>query len=208
MRVRRRWQTALSAGQLDALQKLEAVQARMFVRAVRSQDFAAPASAELLALGGDFVKRALSNGWAGPHGCIASDDELRTLFERRWVELSHLRDNPRFKPTLAELRRYYRFLLLYPERIQSGDTPARERASVRLRYVDALSRRDTEYPVALARGSLLAELGMMQDSAQALGLQLARPEGAEWRLRARNYLLFAAENRSADQGEALPFDTP
>ncbi|HXK20177.1 MAG TPA: hypothetical protein VNG33_20335 [Polyangiaceae bacterium] len=196
--IAERVQAALAAGQVEALQRLRAVQARLFVRAVRAYSWQGAPSPELLALGGDFVSRARRNGWAGPDGCLASDDELWTLFGRRWADLARLRDEPHFKPTLGELRRYYRFLLLYPERGSGTDAPARERASMRLRYVEALARRDTEYPVGLARGSLFGELGMMQESAQALSQYLARPGSAEWNLRARNYLLFAASGQPSD----------
>jgi hypothetical protein len=161
-----------------------------------------------LALGGDFVKRAVRNGWVARDNCVASDDELTTLFARRWAELTRLRDEPHFKPTLGELRRYYRFLLLYPERGPGNDSAIRERANIRLRYVEALARRDTEYPVGLARGSLLGELGMMEESTQALSQQLARPLSGEWNLRARNYLLFAASGHASDAGELLPVDAP
>jgi hypothetical protein len=163
----------------------------LFVRAVRQQDFGAPASAELTALGGDFAARALRSGWADANGCIASDDELVTLFVLRWKELTRLGENPRFKPRLSELRAYYRFLLLYPEGGVGPEAP-RLRAAARLRYVMALERRDREYPGALARGSLLGALGMNSESAAALGEHLEGGPSRVWSLRARNYLLSVA----------------
>jgi hypothetical protein len=202
-----RVRAALAAGQVDALLRLRAVQARMFVRAVRAHSWRGPPSPELQALGGDFAVRAVRNGWAGPDGCLATDDELETLFIRRWTEITRLRDDAHFKATLGELRRYFRFLLLHPEHSVGSEPPARARASLRLRYVEALARRDTEYPVDLARGSLLGELSLMPQSAQALSRQLARPGRAEWNLRARNYLLYAADGRS-DATDLLPVDEP
>jgi hypothetical protein len=205
--IEERVQAALAAQQLPALARLRAVQARLFVKAVRRHAWGTAPARELAELGGDFVARATRNEWAGPHGCIASDDELTALFTLRWAELTHLRELPGFKPTLGELRRYYRFLLLFPERGKEDEKPARQRVGMRLRYVEALARRDTEYPILLARGSLLAELGMMPDSARALGQHLAKPR-AEWNLRARNYLLFAAESgETSDTGE-LPAEGP
>ncbi len=198
---------ALAAGQVDALLRLRAVQARMFVKVAREHSWRGPPSPELAALGGDFAVRALRNGWASPDGCVASDDELETLFVRRWTEMTRLRDDPHFKPTLGELRRYFRFLLLYPEHTVGSEPSARARASLRLRYVAALARRDTEYPVALARGSLFGELSLMPQSAEALSSQLARPGSAEWNLRARNYLLFAADGRG-DASDVSPGDEP
>ncbi|HYQ14637.1 MAG TPA: hypothetical protein VEQ58_02735, partial [Polyangiaceae bacterium] len=199
-----RVEAALRAGQLEALLRLRAVQASLFVRAVRAHHFGAPASDELRALGGDFASRALRNGWASAAGCIASDDELVALFERRWAELTHLKDAPPFRPALGELRRYYRFLLLHPEADSGAGTSPAERAAKRLRYVEALAHRDTEYPIDLARGSLLAELGMMPQSAQSLSRHLARPGAASWNLRARNYLLDAARGQGDFSGELAP----
>jgi len=206
--IEERVRTALAAGQLEALRRLRAVQARLFVAAVRAQRFGEPATDELRALGGDFAARARHNGWAGPAGSVASDDELATLFVRRWTELTRLREHPRFKPTLVELRSYYRFLLLHPEAGPGTDAPARERAGTRLRYVEALARRDTEYPAELARGSLLAEMGNMPQSAQALNQQLARAGSAFWNLRARNYLLYAASGQPDFSGDLAPGSGP
>ena len=199
---------ALTAGQVEALLRLRAVQARLFVKAVRGHVPGTPASAELAALGGDFVVRATRNGWLGPDGCVASDGELETLFARRWAELTGLRDEPQFKPSLGELRRYFRFLLLHPEQRDKSEQPERERASMRLRYVETLAHHDTEYPLALARGSLLAELGALPDSARALSGHLARPSSLEWNLRARNYLLFAASAREDDANDVMPLSEP
>lgn len=195
---------ALAVGQVEPLLRLRAVQARLFVKAVRSHDWGAPVSEELAALGGDFVARATQNGWLSREGCLASDAELETLFVRRWAEVTGLRDEPHFRPTLGELRRYFRFLLLHPERGAGGEPPARERAARRLRYVEALARKDGEYPIGLARGCLLGELGAMPESARALSGYLSRSQGAEWNLRARNYLLFAASGRAEVGDGAFP----
>lgn len=203
-----RVRAALAANQVDALLRLRAVQARLFVRAVRAQDLRGPPSPELSALGGDFAKRALHNGWVDADGCLATDDELSALFMRRWSEITRLRDDKRFKSTLGELRRYYRFLLLYPERGPGLDAPSRERARQRLRYVVALARYDGAYPTALARGSLLGLLGATADSAQELSAHLASSGAHEWNLRARNYLLHAAHSRADGDGELPPMDEP
>ncbi len=194
-----RTQVALAAGQAEALLRLRAVQGRLFVRAVREQLTARPVPAELAALGGDFATRAARNGWVKDDRCVASDEELATLFERRWVDLTRLRDHALFRPKLGELRRYYRFLLLHPEQgTESDPAPELARAAVRLRYVESLAKRDTEYPVSFARGSLLGQLGQLPPSAQALGQHLSRPAGASFNLRARNYLIYAATSQPSD----------
>jgi hypothetical protein len=190
-----RVQIALNAEQLDALARLQAVQARMFVRAVRDFSWQGAPPPELAALGGDFVEHARRSGWVADGACIATDDELRSLFKRRWTELLRLRAYAPFKPTLGELRRYFRFLLLHPER--GTETDEHDGVATRLRYVTALARVDGEYPADLARGVLLGSLGMSAESAAALIEHLARPRGSDWNLRARNHLLFAAKDAAA-----------
>jgi hypothetical protein len=200
-----RVQAALRAGQIEPLRRLRAVQARLFVREVRK--WRGPPSPELVALGGDFPARARRNGWSGPNGSIATDDELATLFILRWSELTRLRDEPHFRATLGEVRRYYRFLLLHPEQPRGFDSRAEGRASMRLRYVEALAHRDTEYPLELARGSLLGQLGRLPASAQALTTRLGAPGASEWGLRARNYLLFVARG-SEGESDFSPGNEP
>jgi hypothetical protein len=177
---------ARAAGQLPQLAELCAVQTRLFVRAVREASRVRLVTPELAALGGDFATRGHAGGWYDERGdCIATDDELATLFRLRWLELTKLRDAEPLKPRLGELRTYYRFLLLHPE--GGGDVAARNRA--RLRYVAALQRRDPEYPAHLARGALFGALGMNAESSAALGQHLEESGRATWTLRARNYLL-------------------
>lgn len=196
-----RVQTALAAGQAEALLRLRAVQEQLFVRAVRAHLAAQPVHPELAALGGDFATRAARNGWVKEGRCVATDLELETLFARRWVELTRLREHALFRPTLDDARRFYRFLLLNPERgTESDPDPEASRAALRLRYVEALAKRDTEYPLSFARGSLLGQAGRMPQSAQALSQHLSRPGGAAFNLRARNYLIFSATSEPAGAG--------
>jgi hypothetical protein len=200
-----RVELALAAGQAEKLEQLRAVQARLFVRAVRAYSWQDAPPAELAALGGDFVERARANGWAADDGFIGSDDELTSLFMRRWSDLTRLREHARFKPALGELRRYFRFLLLHPERRGGFDSQAL--VMTRLRYVEALARYDGDYPASLARGALYGSLGMPAESAAALSGHLARHPSGEWRLRARNYLLAAARGREGSPSE-LSGDAP
>jgi hypothetical protein len=203
--TRERVEAALRAGQRGPLQQLRAVQARLFVRAVRGYDWRGPVPVELRELGGDFAERAKKSGWlTGSSECVATDDELTTLFGLRWLELTRLRDDAAFRPTLGEWRRYFRFLLLYPEQGADG-APA---AARRLRYAEALAKRDGDYPIDLVRGTLLLALERNQASARALSAHLGQGRGAEWQLRARNYLLSAAGEMAETDAESLPADGP
>ena len=201
--TRERVEAALAAGQIDQLVRLRAVQARLFVRTLRAWSWSPPAPPELRELGGDFATRAENSEWVEGGRCLATDDELITLFNLRWLELTRLREHPRFKPTLGELRRYYRFLLLYPEQAGSAARGTRDERAIaarRLRYVEALSKVDGEYPVHLARGALLGQLGQSQGSARDLTAQLLQAS-ERFRLRARNYLLYAAEDVPEEEVE-------
>lgn len=194
-----RVQIALTAGQSEALLRLRSVQEQLFVRAVREHLGTKPLHPELAALGGDFATRAARNGWLLDGRCVATDDELISLFARRWVDLTRLREHALFRPTLGEVRRFYRFLLLHPERgTESEAVPEVALAATRLRYVEALAKRDTEYPLSLARGSLLGQLGQLPRSAQSLSQHLSRQQGAAFNLRARNYLIYAATAQPSD----------
>lgn len=202
--TRERVEAALHAGQREPLLQLRAVQARLFVRAVRGYDWNNPVPLELRELGGDFAERAKKSGWLSRGECVATDDELTTLFGLRWLELTRLRDDAAFRPSLGEWRRYFRFLLLYPEQGADG-APA---AARRLRYAEALAKRDGDYPIDLVRGTLLLELERNQASASALSAHLGQGRGAEWQLRARNYLLSAAGEQEDPEAESPPADGP
>jgi hypothetical protein len=199
-----RVQAALHAEQSTQLLRLRAVQARLFVRSVRAHDWKGAPSDELKALGGDFAEHAQKSGWVDRGNCVASDDELATLFSLRWLELTGLRDVPGFKPTLGELRRYYRFLLLYPEQTK-GQLPL---AARRLRYAEALAKYDGEYPIALVRGILQAELGRAESGAAQLSAYLGQNDGAGWQLLARNYLLYVTGDLPDGGGDFAPTEVP
>jgi hypothetical protein len=108
--------------------------------------------------------------------------ERRALFRMRWLELTGLRKLRGFKPSLNEWRAYYRVLL--------------ERApptNATLEVVQALAKLDPAYPAQLARGIVLARVGDGRGAAPALRAHLAGPQGAFWRLRARNALAAAVQ---------------
>jgi hypothetical protein len=189
---------ALQSSRSEPLLRLRAIQTRLFVEALGSWSQSGVASRDLEELGGDFIERATQNGWVTANRRIVpTRDEQALLFRLRWTALTGLQEQMPFRPSLNDWRAYYRFLIENPER---SAIPANAHSGTsagdsyrRLGYIDALARRDTEYPLDLARGALLVRLGEHLAAVEALRRHLeVHPEGP-WSLRARNYLAAALE---------------
>lgn len=172
----------------EELLALRALQAQLFVEAVRDWEQKRRPSAALAELGGDFMRRA-EECWLDETGQLPfSDAELRLLFRARWGRLSGTYRVAPFGPSLVELRAYYALYLRHPDVPRGSDAAAL--AVARLRYVETLGRLDRSYPAALARGVLLDAAG---GSALAPLREhvSAQPSGPYARL-ALNHLLWAA----------------
>jgi hypothetical protein len=191
--------TAKTQHGVDPLLRLRAVQGELFARAVGRWEATGQADDELIELGGDLIAKVKASGWMSePHRFVASADERAVLFRIRWSNLSGLLTTHPFSPTLDDWRTYYHFLLEHPE-IHRGDCSRAARARAQLRYVEALAKKDPEYPALLARGVLELRVGAPASAAAALlGYVGGAPEGP-WRLRAQNYLA-AARARVNESG--------
>lgn len=170
----------------EPLLGLRALQAELFVRAVREQapngDGAGARAAR--ELGGELASPAAHAFWYDAHGFRGSDAELATLFRMRWNELAGVTRVQPFAPTLNEWRVYYRFRLRYPERSPSGHG-----ASTALTNdLAALGELDPDYPIDLARGVALYWQGEYAAAAAAFAAQLQLHPDGPWTLRARNHL--------------------
>lgn len=182
------------------LRELRAVQTLFFQRALSHWEATGEQNADLRELGGEFLSRAEQSGWTRPpHRLVLSTEERATLFRMRWTDLTGLMDTLPFSPTLDDWRAYYRLLIEHPEgSLGEGGDERRDRVRLRLGYVDALAKKDPDYPADLARGVLFYQLGTYADSERELrAYLLRRPDGA-WALRAANYLRAAvARTRAA-----------
>ena len=68
----------------------------------------------------------------------------------------------------------------------------------RLRAVNALSRKDPDYPGFFAKGTLYYRLDDRQSAATAFRTQLAQHESGPYALLARNYLIESLQGVSAE----------
>lgn len=194
--LRRAFQDALRELGPQPLLTLRAVQTRYFLAAVQrwTENPGAPPR-DLEELAGNFADKCRVSGWLDDKGRVVfTETELFVLYRVRWTELVGALDHPAFRPTLQEWQLYYRALLEHPE----GTNPI-ERDRRRLAYLNALSRRDTLYPVALARGVLLFRLGQRTAAASAFMDHLTAYPDGPYALRARNYLLAALTETGAGE---------
>jgi len=165
---------------------LRSVQTAAFLSALRRWEATGVIDAELEELGGDLPRAVGANCWSVGRRLRLSEAERRTLFRIRWAELVGAVDVVPFAPSLNEWRAYFRFLLEHPEGGPGPDGPRR-----RLAYVNALARRDPEYPSRFARGVILSQLGEPQAAAEAFGAFLEGPRTMPLRPWARNHLAAA-----------------
>ena len=189
--LRERLKAVQIKGQGPLLLSLRAVQTQYFLRALAQFERERKPNAELDELGGDFLRQAHKNGWFGADGRFLADRATqRVLFHLHWADLIGKRSAFPFAPTLDDWRSYYRFLLLHPEaeRTLMADPESTANAA-RLRVVNALARKDPDYPAFFARGYLFDRLGDPAAAATAFRAHLGQHESGPYALLARNYLI-------------------
>jgi len=195
-----RVKTVETTGKSSLLLDLRAVQTQYFLRALARFEREAKPNSELDELGADFLKHALHNGWFTSDGRFVADEATRrVLFQLHFADLIGKRGTFPFAPTLDDWRLYYRFLLQYPERELIPVTDAESAANVaRVRVVNALSRKDPEYPAFFAKGYLLDQLGDRRAAASQYRAHLGQHESGAYALLARNYLIHTLQGVDAE----------
>lgn len=209
-------QRAAAAGD-EALVMLRAFQLRSFLRELHRWEATSVETDELREVGGGFIGAALRNGWV-EEGRLRMDHHVRrALFKKRWNELTGVR-SPRLDLTLDETRAFYRFLLLYPPRLEGTDAPRHgasdllmrrrpptpdERAAFavekyRLRKIQELAAVDPSYPADLARGVALYRLRSYGQATEMFRRHLAAHPDGPYTLRVQNFL-HAALTHAAEQ---------
>jgi len=192
--------TVEATGKSSLLLDLRAVQTEYFLRALARFEREAKPNGELAELGADFLKHALHHGWFTSDGRFVADEATRrVLFHLHFADLIGKRSTFPFAPTLDDWRLYYRFLLQYPERELVPVTDAESAGNVaRVRVVNALSRKDPEYPAFFAKGYLLDQLGDRQGAASQYRAHLGQHESGAYALLARNYLIHTLQGVDAE----------
>jgi hypothetical protein len=201
-----------------ALLALRATQLAGFVDAVKAFEKTGDESAELLALGGPFVRRLRDVGWCTGHTLAMDDDVVRVMFKSEWTALLGL-DRPPFALTLDEERLLYAFYLRHPHAPQSirkkldearatardakacdalAHTEAFAAEDWRIEKIKRLRSIDGAYPAALALGIAYYRRGEFNASAQAFHDWIdAHPDGP-WTIRARHFLREAVYQSGLD----------
>lgn len=191
--VRRSVMVARERKSERGLLALLALQTELFIEATRAFEVSGKPSVELGELGGDFALVARQNGWMEGRRIVLDEQERAALFRLRWTELTGLRSEAAFAPTLDEYRAYYA-LHLRPSG-EKDQVPTDRGFSV----VRALEKRDPSYPAAFARGVLFYRAGLFLDAADAFRTHLSRYPDGPWTLRAKNHVLAAlAQGTGAD----------
>jgi len=198
--LRERINVVMAKGQGSLLLSLRAVQTQYFLRALSQFERERKPNRELEELGGDFLPQAQHNGWFGTGGRFLADEATRrVLFQLHFAALIGKPHAFPFAPTLNDWRLYYRFLLLHPEPGRSLVADAEGTANAaRVRVVDALSRKDPDYPAFFAKGYLFDRLGEPQAAATAYRTHLAQHESGPYALLARNYLIHTLQGTDSE----------
>ena len=197
--LRERTKLVETRGQSALLLDLRAVQTEYFLRALARFEHEGKPNGELLELGGDFLKHSQLNGWFTSAGRFVGDEATRrVLFQLHFADLIGKRSTFPFAPTLDDWRLYYRFLLRFPERDLDAADAASAANVARVRVVNALSRKDPEYPASFARGYLFDQLGDRQTAATAYRAHLGEHESGHYALLARNYLIYTLQGADSE----------
>ncbi|MEZ4374200.1 MAG: hypothetical protein R3B07_25500 [Polyangiaceae bacterium] len=166
------------------LMRLRAVQGELFVRALRGHG---PAE-DVGQLGGAFDNAPAHRPWFDGKRFVGDDVEALLLFKARWNRITNLDGVAEFALRPSEWLALVRFLLQHPE----GSDPAAQ-AQSQLATLDALSKRQPEYPLAFAKGTVFYREGAYDVAAMAFQQHLETHPSGPWALRARNHLLAARE---------------
>lgn len=173
----------------DPLLVLRAVQTRLFIRAVDRWLSSRAADRELTELAGNFPEVAQSRGWVDDARLTVAREDLESAYLTRWTVLAGLADDSTFAPSLDDLRVYFRLRIGYPE-IGSGRENLRELSD----DIVSLFKKDSEYPIWLARGVVDYHAHRYEDAAGAFRQHLTLHPSGPWTLRARNYLAEAVHS--------------
>jgi hypothetical protein len=193
-RFRQALQGARATSGVEAIERLRAVQARLFALALAEWERSGVENADLVELGGDFLEIANDLGWtseprgtAGTRGSTSrrrlelSSDEKLALFLVRWNDLAGYDAHPelRLAPVWSLLALRAR-LRLPIARLDRRD----------LKLIERAARLDPSYPAALGKGLIFAREHDSENAADAFRTHLQQQPDGPYTLRARNHLQY------------------
>ncbi len=209
---------ALEGPGLVGIALLRAVQCEAFLGEVLAFERTGTESAELVALGGGFVRRMTDVGWRVENRILPGRSVRRVLFSMMWNSVLGLLPDKALSPTKDDLRALYAFYIEHPhapesrrssfEQARAAATSGEACEAARLAEAAAaeewrfdklkrLGAIDDSYPLAFALGVANYRLGRYGASAEAFRDWLREhPDGA-LTLRAQNHLKAAIKSDGA-----------
>jgi len=183
--------------QTDPLLQLRAVQMKHFLVELRRWQQTGEDSAELRALGGDFLAMLKRNRWCRGESreLVLGERELRVLYKKRWNDIVGV-GQPPFALTLDENRTRFLFLIRHPfilhrdaelSRLDTAGGKLRT-ANARLRSIERLTEIDPTYPAEIARGVVRYQVGRYALAAEHFRRHLENDREGAHTLRVQNYL--------------------
>jgi hypothetical protein len=190
--LRRDLQRAALAADPEQLALLRALQTQLFLAAVDEDDAREgkghPPAADLVELGGSFVRRMRGGAWWSRPALRPERVELAAVYRIRWNDLTGLAAHPSFQASANERRLDFRMRLRSFEELGIPD-----RGRAELNVIEALRPFDPSYPAGFARGIALIHAGAYQPAFDTFHAYLSETPDAKYGLRARNFALFAAQ---------------
>ena len=178
----------------EQLATLRAYQLHRFLAELQRWRSSGIISDELRELGGDVVPMMQRSGWcrAGTRELLADERVLRTLFKKRWNDITRV-SGELFALTINENRARHGFLLRHPlhPALKQADSPARRRArstKQRLATITRLGTLDPNYPTGLARGVVEYRAGRFGAALRSFQSHIDRNPDGPYTLRAQNYV--------------------
>lgn len=193
-------QLVFSKEGVEPILQLRAFQQQSFLRELAAYERTGVVSDELKQVGGGFLSLVEGASWKKPPHTIVIDPVARVaLFKRRFAEVLSLGREPQMALTMDEARALYAFFLTHP--VTEGASAAEQHRSAwafRIRKINELGLLDASYPLHLARGVALYQLGDARSAVAELREHIAGNQDGPFTLRARNYLVAAVEQASAE----------
>ncbi len=169
---------------------LRAIQAELFVAALGRFEKTQKVDAELIELGGDFLRHAKAEGWLLGHRFTANEQERTALFLVRFTDLTGLRQTLPFAlPPAIELTAL-RYALTHSRshRVNPGAS---------LHTVERIASLDRSYPLDLAKGILELKAHQLEPARSTLARFVSQNSQGTYHLWAKNAWLYAASGETA-----------